>query len=144
MRDKSEAKEYMQKYRFCRILERMKKQQIKCIYCDKTLETLHHKDEDHSNNRLANLIPICQEHHLEIPHLSDISSETSFLPPKHPKITVTQPKTINTILQNCNTGRIYNLTITKSNSKSKIHIMEGSFHLLEFLQSLGYTEIVNN
>ena len=139
MRDKSDLKEYMQKYRFCKILNRMKEKRVKCEYCDKTLETLHHKDEDHSNNRLTNLIPVCQVHHLEIIHKSDIIPQNmpNFASFKAQKA-VTQPKTTDTILQNCNNGRIYNLTIMKPDSKRKINIIEGSLHLLEFLGSLGY------
>jgi len=144
MRDRKEMKEYMQIRRFCKILERKKKQQVKCHFCDSILETLHHKDEDHANNQLINLLPVCQKHHLEIPHASDIALETGFYEPRQAKMAVTRPKTTNDMLKNVTNGRIYNVTIRNPSSCKKIYIIEGSYHLAEFLDSLGFTEVVNN
>lgn len=143
MRNREEMKEYMQKHRFCKILERMKEQRVKCNFCDSVLETLHHKDENHANNRLNNLVPVCQQHHLEIPHLSDVALEDGFYELQPAKNTVTRPETIASILRNCNTGRVYNLTLRDPiRYNHRIRIQEGSIHLVEFLGSLGYTEIV--
>ena len=144
MRDRSEIKEYMQKYRFCKILAQMKKQQVQCTYCNKILETLHHKDENHANNRLVNLLPVCQQHHLEIPHKSDISYENApDLPILRHKMAVTYPEVVGRMLQNCNIHRFYDLTLRKSSGYDKtIHIIEGSRHLVEFLDSLGWTAII--
>jgi hypothetical protein len=143
MRNREEMKKYIQKRRFCQILQKMIEQQVKCNFCDKVLETLHHKDENHTNNRLINLLPVCQKHHLEIPHTSDIVLETPLNEPRQAKNTVTRPRTISSMLENVTDGRIYNVSIKRPNSYGRIHITEGSRHLLEFLSSLGFTEIIS-
>lgn len=45
-----------------------------CIYCNKIVEVLHHRDEDHSNNRSENLISMCKDHHRMQEHASDSPS----------------------------------------------------------------------
>ena len=145
MRNREKVKEYMQKYRFCKVLTRWKEQGKKCEYCDKILETIHHIDENHANNRISNYLPVCQEHHLEIIHKSDMPQDMPILASFKAQKTVNRQRTVNDVLQNCNTGRIYNLTIRKSIGCNKtIHIMEGSRHLVEFLVSLGFIEVVSN
>ena len=72
MRSKEENKEYINKYRFIAKVERMKERKIVCNICNlKLAETLHHKDENHDNSQNSNLLPICKECHLEMPHQSD-------------------------------------------------------------------------
>lgn len=145
MRSKEEFKEYMNKYRFCKILERYKQQRKKCEYCDNILETLHHRDENHNNNRLSNLLPVCHKHHLEIEHNSDhqfdILPDMPFKPSKLAKNTVTTPKSTKGMLENCNISRFYNVTLINPTSKRKANIIEGSKHLVELLSSLGFVEV---
>ena len=142
MRNREKLKEYMQKYRFNQVLTRWKEQGKKCKYCDKILETIHHIDENHANNRLKNYQPVCQEHHLAIIHRSDIPQDMPNLASFKAKKTVIQPRTINTILQNCNITRICNLTLRNPITYRKIYIIEGSRHLVEFLGSIGFMEII--
>jgi hypothetical protein len=115
------------------------------------VDTLHHINENHSDNsdnRLDNLLPVCNKCYLDIPHTCDKPnfydmSETPEMPklsPRKPKEAVIIKKTLR-VIDNCNTRRIHNITLVKPNTSKRIHITEiteGSSHLLELFAGLGY------
>ena len=39
-----------------------------CDYCDKLVQTLHHKNENRDDDSKHNLLPVCFKCHEEIPH----------------------------------------------------------------------------
>ena len=141
MRDKEKMTVYMQKYRFTKTLEQWKKEQKKCTYCDKVLETIHHKDEDHANNRLSNYEPVCQEHHLEIPHSCDTPGYYAQNKPLKPSVAVYRSKNAADYLLNTVNQRISNITIRNPTTCRRLHLIEVGRHCFEFLTNLGYSEI---
>ena len=72
MRDKKSNRDYIQKYRFRQKMAEMLRKHSVCEVCFNALaQTLHHIDEDHSNNKSSNLLPICRKCHLEMKHKVD-------------------------------------------------------------------------
>ena len=57
-----------------RLVDKMKAAETPCNFCSSLADLLHHKDEDHSNNRPENLVPMCKEHHLATEHKCDSAS----------------------------------------------------------------------
>ena len=45
---------------------------VECTRCDALAKTLHHRDEDQSNNDPDNLEPMCQKCHMEEPHKGEV------------------------------------------------------------------------
>ena len=96
MRTREKNKDYMNKYRFQKKVAKIKEAHTVCQVCfDKVAQTLHHRNEDHGDNRNVNLLPVCQECHTEIPHQSDkfpkTDSQTPQKQPPEPQNEVLQP-----------------------------------------------------
>ena len=144
MRLKEPNKEYMRLYRFSKKVKKMKESGEICNVCwERPAVTLHHKDEDHDNNRNDNLLPICRECHLMIHHGIDDEFEmstrnTSNLHLKGSFKRVTRK----------NKDAVTPKTVTPFNFGAKyfrkafiLIKLEGSKHTEELLESLGFTKI---
>lgn len=149
MRTRQQNREYIRKYRYNKKLSAQKLKENLCNYCGGSVETLHHINELHSDNRPENLLPVCNKCHLDIIHSCDkpnyYKTDTPDLPRNRIsklKNAVIPKKTIWDVLNNCNTNRIYNLTLLKPNTSKKIHISEGSRRLVELFSGMGYTEVI--
>ena len=141
MRIKEKNKEYINKYRFAMRVGKMREDKIMCEVCfGRLAETLHHKDENHDNNRGSNLLPVCRDCHLEIPHESDerydMQAIEGILSPYKPQNRVLQlemgrgktPKTVT-----C--GDVFYKSI---NGNMLVIRINGSFRLQAFIEQLGY------
>lgn len=53
---------------YIRILEHRKVTEVTCFFCPNPIEVLHHKDENHGNNRDSNLLSVCKECHEKLEH----------------------------------------------------------------------------
>jgi hypothetical protein len=75
MRTKEQNKEYINRYRFGKKVEEMIEKNTLCQICffDKA-KTLHHLNEDHTDNRKDNLQPVCLKCHLELKHKIEVRS----------------------------------------------------------------------
>lgn len=71
----STSAERMRKLRFFAKLEKRRARGETCFFCGKLLETLHHIDENHDNNRDYNLLNVCNDCHLLIPHNGEPSPD---------------------------------------------------------------------
>lgn len=148
MRTREEAREYSRKYRFTKLLESWKAINKKCEYCDSLMETIHHKDEDHSNNKLSNLVPVCREHHLEIPH--EIDKEPTATPgrgrkrPEMPQIQCYRPKLVRKYLDSVTSRIVHNVTILDPMTKQKMNVVICRTATLEKLAAMGFSEIIYN
>ena len=72
VRTKEENQEHVRKYRFVKKVEKMKEKNTTCQVCYfSPAETLHHKNENHADNKKENLLPVCRECHLDIEHECD-------------------------------------------------------------------------
>ena len=150
MRTKEENREYFQRRRYNEKLNKMKERKTECYYCDNPAETLHHKNENHADNNSSNLIPLCRSCHTEALHKSDVLPKDWQKPsrkankPRFPlKKQMLQPKTMESLLESCNTDKIFNVTIKKPGTNTIWHIHQARKRTLEFLRSLGFTEIVS-
>ena len=146
MRTREQNREYIQRYRYKKKLSKTRHKEDLCYYCGGKVETLHHINENQSDNHSKNLLPLCQKCHLEIPHQCDKNGFYDNTPlnmplnaRRKPVEPVTLEKTTSNLLKNCNTGRFYNVTLLKPNSNIKIHISEGSRRLVEMFMNLGFT-----
>jgi len=145
MRDQTYFKEYRRQRRFAAILEQWKEEKRECAYCDKVLQTIHHKDENQGNNRLKNLIPVCREHHLEMKHLSDVDLKFQYHTPKPPvKRTksplraIEQKEKFRDIDQNCSTTHFYDITLYNPITCLKIRISQCKKRTMVLMANLGY------
>lgn len=151
MRTREKNAEYLRLYRFKKKLKNIS--EFKCRYCGDDAQTLHHINEKHEDTRLKNLLPVCHKCHLGIPHICDkpnfypiVPDEAEIAPIRVKKASprikeaVTSKKSIDELLQDCNTYHLANITIKKPNTLSIIHITEGSKRLVNLLVSLGFTE----
>ena len=87
MRTMGKNKDYMNRYRFSRKIEQMKKAQTMCQWCFKErAHTLHHRNENWRDNQNKNLLPVCRKCHLEIKHQEGIKSPIPFIDPQKPRI----------------------------------------------------------
>ena len=67
MRTNESNRDYMNKRRFNKKMEKVKRRRIDCQVCFEALAaTLHHIDENHNNNKNSNLLPVCRECHIKI------------------------------------------------------------------------------
>ena len=76
MRTREQNKDYLNKYRFGKKVQNLRAKRIRCVMCENLAETLHHKDEDHNNNRSNNLIPVCRTCHLRMVHKEELKYPT--------------------------------------------------------------------
>ena len=151
MRDRKSNREYMQKRRWSRKLNIVKNRRETCSFCDELASTLHHKDEDQSNNNWGNLLPVCKEHHLRIPHscdenVTELESNGSRIPLKlrrKPKVACYRLKSVGDYLKNVTNNRIYSITLINPSNYKRIRIQICSRRTLELLKSWGYTDIFN-
>lgn len=157
MRTREQNTEYIRLYRFNKRFNRYKDSGEKiCHYCGGEAETMHHINENHSDNSKENLLPLCHKCHLEITHICDKPNfyqkreAMSYTTQKthrnrvfNASDAVTPKKTIASMLENCNTSRVYNITLLKPNTSKRIHITEGSKRLVSLFQGLGFTELVS-
>ena len=130
----------MQKRRFAQKMNIMLKNQSLCEVCwVVSARTLHHKDEDQSNNRGDNLLPVCRECHLNIPHkVDELNRNATQTHSNAPTTRVTVDKTEYMTPKNCNTQIIGVKTLHKDN----IFIyLEGSSRVSNLLKGWGYESI---
>lgn len=145
MRTREQNLEYIRQYRYKKKLSIQKLKENLCHYCGGHTETLHHINENHADNKPNNLLPVCHKCHLEIVHTCDkpnyYKTDDPEMPRNRvfkPKVDVTPRRTLRDILDNCNSGRIFNIKLIKPSTCSKIYISEGSKHLLELFLGWGY------
>lgn len=152
LRTREQNTEYIRKYRFTKKLQKIKAKEDMCHFCGGKVETLHHINENHADNRLENLMPLCHKCHLEVSHICDKpnyyqgdtlpdASRKPVKPVSKPKEAVTLKKTTKDILDKCVTGRVYNINLVKPGTSKRIHITEGSKKLVELFTNLGFTEV---
>lgn len=61
--------------RYVKILEHRKVVEGTCFFCPNPIEVLHHKDENHSNNRDSNLLSLCKLCHEKVEHGIDSTDD---------------------------------------------------------------------
>jgi hypothetical protein len=145
MRTRQQNREYIRQYRYKKKLAIQKLRENVCHYCGSQVETLHHINENHSDSNPKNLLPLCNKCHLEVVHTCDkpnyYNTEVPEMPRNRvfkPKEAVTPKRTLKDILDNCNSRCVSNINLIKTSTSKKIHIIEGSKHLLELFLSWGY------
>ena len=143
--------DYKSKQRFKAMLEGRQKMGQLCDLCGGPLETLHHIDEDHANNRNSNLMNVCHKCHTDIPHQHDDENSQSAGAEAYQKALKRYRKGGNIpgkTVQCRDSAVIYlpqgNYNIPMRNDKKgwrDVLVEEGSLSLFELLQSWGYYRV---
>ena len=71
------------KNNYLKLQHKIHSERVECILCKNKAQTIHHKDENQTNNKLSNLLPVCQECHLLIQHKIDKIFKNGFILPKN-------------------------------------------------------------
>jgi hypothetical protein len=143
MRDKEFFREQMQKSRYNKKLQIVLANRITCFYCTKPAQTLHHINENQRDNSLRNLLPVCHEHHLNIPHDCDLSPAMRLKPFPQPQKAVNSTKCTDLYLNSTVNTKINDTTIRNPKACVKIIIDSISQRAFKVLVDLGYTEVIN-
>lgn len=136
--------------RYARILDYRKAIDERCFFCDRPVEVLHHKDENHSNNSTRNLLSLCDEHHLQLKHDSDMQREAGMVPkseltwarnlirpdkqlddPNYKIDATTKKLVLRDVWTGVNTFKKDNITIT----------VDGSDRICKLIESFGYSRV---
>lgn len=140
MRDRTKAKEHMRKRRYSNYYKKMKSGGLQCFYCNSIAETLHHVNEDQSDNRVRNLLPVCRTHHLEMPHECDINIHRPPNKPKTAPLCGNSPKLAPRYPDSTVTRRINDVTLRNPKSCTRIYIDSLSLRAYNIVLEAGYTE----
>lgn len=138
MRTRDQNKEYMQKHRFSKKLDIVKRGLIKCSWCESPAQTLHHINENHADNHSSNLLPLCHNCHLEAKHKIEVRFCDT---PKNARnglqgrVTAPErPSLLGTTVTHHFTGETI---MTKKGSALELHL-DVSNRVMGILEEMGY------